>query len=100
MKNVSEKDVKEVLSKVIHPEINYSLVELGMIKDIKVEDNVISITLTLPFLDVPIKEDLINLVKEALKSLNNDMEIKMNIAEMDEEERERFMILARKGWKV
>lgn len=100
MKKISKEDIKAELSKAIHPEINCSLVELGMIKDIEVKDAAVSITLVLPFLDIPIKEDLIDLIKESVKNLGKNIKIKIKTAEMNEKEKERFMKLAREGWKV
>ena len=99
-KTISKENIENVLSKAIHPEIDYSLVELGMIKDIEVRDAVVSITLLLPFLEIPIKEELINLIKDSVKNLDKNIKIKIKTAEMDEKEKEKFMKLAREGWKV
>ncbi len=100
MKKISKKDIEDALSKIMHLEINYSLVELGMIKDIEIEDAAVSVTLVLPFLDIPIKKDLINLIKESIRNLDKNIKIKIKIAEMNEKEKERFIKLAREGWKV
>ena len=100
MKNISREDIKSELSKVIHPEINCSLVELGMVREIEVKDVAVSITLVLPFLGIPIKEDLIDFIKESVKNLGKNIKIKIKTAEMNEKEKERFMKLAREGWKV
>lgn len=100
MKSIKKKDIRIGLSKVIHPEINYSLIELGMIKDIEAKDAVVSITLVLPFLNIPIKEDLIGLIKGSVKKLGKNIKIEIKTAEMNGDEKERFMKLAREGWKV
>jgi len=94
---ISEKKVNEVLTKIIHPEINYSLVDLGMIKDVVVKDNVVTLTLKLPFLEIPIKDLLINTIEEELKKINVD--VKINITQMSEEERAKFMKMAQEGWR-
>lgn len=100
MKKILKKDIETILSKVNHPEINCSLVELGMIKDIEVKDAAASVTLVLPFLEIPIKEDLTNLIKKSIRNLDKNIKIKIKIAEMNEKEKERFMKLAREGWLV
>lgn len=100
MKDISKKDIEKELSNVTHPEINFSLVKLGMIKDIDVKDNIILITLILPFLSVPIKEELIHLIKESIMKLNKDIKIKIKTAEMNEKERGKFMDLAKEGWML
>jgi len=68
IKEILKKDIKNVLLKIDHPEINSNLVKLGMIKDIKLKNGFVSIILALPFLEIPIKEDIVNLIK---KSINN-----------------------------
>lgn len=99
-KNISKEDIENILSKVMHPEINFSLLKLGMIKDIEVKDNAVSVTLMLPFLGVPIKEDLINLIKESITNLSKDLKIEIKIAEMNQEGRQKFMELSREGWAL
>ncbi len=98
--NISEEDVKTALSKVMHPEINYSLLELGMIKDIGVEKGDVNLTLVLPFMEIPIKTDLINIIEESVKQLGRDIKLEIKTAEMDEKEKEKFMEMAQQGWKL
>jgi len=97
MTNISKADITREVSKVIHPEINFSLVKLGMIKDISIAKSDVSITLLLPFLKIPIKEQLISLVKEAVLNLDRNVTIDIKIAEMNEHEKEMFMKLAKEG---
>jgi len=99
MGKISEKDIKDSLSKAMHPEMNFSLIELGMIKNIKLKDKNISLDLMLPFLEIPIREDLINLIKDSLKNLDKNIEIKIETVVMDETEKTKFMEMANQGWK-
>jgi len=94
---ISEKKVNELLTEIIHPEINYSLVDLGMIKGVVVKDNVVTLTLKLPFLEIPIKDLLINTIEEELKK--NNVDVKINIVQMNQEERAKFMRMAQEGWR-
>lgn len=96
--NVSEKSVHKVLMQVMHPEINHNLVDLGMIKNVIVDNNKVVLTLKLPFMYVPIKEDLIRNIKEAITELNSNMQFEIKIAEMNQEERTKFMSMAREAW--
>jgi metal-sulfur cluster biosynthetic enzyme len=100
MTETSQKNAEKVLSKLMHPEINYSLVDLEMIKDIQFQDNKVSLTLRLPFLDVPIKEHLIQMIKGALTDLNDAIETEINLRQMNQQERDEFMKKAKKGWKL
>jgi len=97
-KNVSEKSVYKILMQVMCPEINHNLVGLGMIKNVIVGNNKVVLTLKLPFMHVPIKEDLIRSIKETITKLNVDVKIEIKIAEMDQKERARFVIMAREAW--
>ncbi len=95
-KNRSVAAVKSILEGVMHPEINASLVELGMTKVIEADDNSVKIVLKLPFLTVPVKDLLVTSIKTALKGYKS---IELREEEMTMEERTRFMALARSKWR-
>lgn len=57
-KNISEKDVYPAVAEVMHPAIDRTLVELGMIRNITVGNNRATLTLVLPSPNVPIKDIL------------------------------------------
>lgn len=81
--------IKKALEKAIHPEFDKSLVEFGMIRDIKTEKNKIIIVLVLPFLHVPIREQLIRIIKEIIKE-NFSIIPNIEIEEMNQEEKRKF----------
>lgn len=93
---VSEEKISQAVAKVRHPEIDNTLVELGMIKDIAVRDNKATLTMTLPFLGVPIKDYLVNSVKQVVTELGFEIEVKLT--EMNQEQRDAFISMAQKGW--
>ena len=98
-KNISEQDVHQAIGQVMHPEINRSLVELGMVKDVTLRDDKVSLSLVLPFLGIPasIKDYLVNSLRQALMKLGAKAEIK--IAEMNQEERLAFLVMEQEGWR-
>ena len=98
-KDISEEDVHQAIGQVMHPEISRSLVELGMVKDIALKDDGVSLTLVLPFLGIPasIKNYLVNSLRQAVMKLGAEVEIR--IAEMNEEERLAFLAMEQEGWK-
>ena len=100
MTETSQTSVEKALSKLMHPEINYSLVDLGMIKDIAFQENKVRVTLKVPFLDVPIKEHLIEIIKRALTDFNEAFQTDINLRQMSQQERDEFMRKAKKGWKL
>ncbi len=95
---ISEGDVRDVLARVPHPEIDHTLVELGMVKDIVVGDGKVSVTLVLPFLGVPIRDDLVDSLRNAIKELGGDGDVEVNLAEMTQKGRETFMVMAQEAW--
>ena len=99
MSRFSPPYVEQALSDLMHPEINYSLINLGMIKDVVCEEDKAGLTLKLPFLGIPIKEDLIQSIKGALADLDKAVQVEINEEEMNQEEREKFMSMAKEGWK-
>jgi len=94
--NISEEEVRQAVAKVRHPEINFTLMELGMIDDITICDDKVIIIMALPFLEIPIKDYLVHSVHEAVTKFG--MEVEVKLTEMNQEQRDIFMTMSRKGW--
>jgi len=99
MDKILPQNVEQALSKVMHPEINYSLVDLGMIEDVICEEGKVRLTLKLPFLNVPVKELLIQSIEETLTDLDETIQVKVNLKQMSEQGRDYFAKMAKEGWK-
>jgi metal-sulfur cluster biosynthetic enzyme len=82
----------------MHPAIDRSLIDLGIIKDIVVRDNIVILTLALPFPEIPIKEYLVNSVREPITKLGLELEIKITV--MSQQEREAFLAMEQESWKL
>jgi metal-sulfur cluster biosynthetic enzyme len=100
MTTLSQPEIEKALSKIMHPEINYSLVDLGMIEDVIYKKDEVNLTLKLPFLQVPVKDLLIQSIKEVLADLDEAIQVKVNVEQMSEEERDNFTKMAKEGWKL
>lgn len=98
LENIKE-IVEQTLKKIEHPEIARTLYELGMIEDVRFEDKKISLTLKLPFKEIPIKEFLIEDIKRTLKEEIPDIIVEINLKEMDQEGKLKFIKMAREGWR-
>jgi len=98
-RNISEEDVHQAIGQVMHPEINRTLVELGMVKDIVWNDDEVTLTLTLPFLAIPvsIKDYLVNSLHQAATKLGAKVQIR--VTEMNQDERLAFLAMEQEGWK-
>lgn len=95
-KNISEKDILNLLAKVKHPAINRTLRELGIVKDISIKDNKVLITMALPFPNIPIIDQLVSIIKEPIEKLGVEVEVKQTV--MDHEELQTFLKMEADGW--
>jgi|GEM_PF-585377 len=91
--------IEKALKKIEHPEISSTLFDLGMIKDIDIKEDKVTLILKVPMLDIPIKDYLINDIKSAVKKENKKVEVEINIEEMNEDERAKFMKEAKEAWR-
>ena len=96
---LTEEEVIRVMSKTTHPEIDYSLLELGMIKEVVIEQETVEVTMNLPFPKVPIEDHLVQIVKDAIAEKDEAAEVQVAFAAMSEAEREEFGRKAREKWK-
>jgi len=87
----------EAISQVMHPAINCSLTELGIVKDVEIygKDTVIA-TFVFPFQKIPIKDKLIGSVEKVANKLGCNLEYIVKY--MNEEEKKRFLELETKNW--
>jgi hypothetical protein len=83
----------------MHPAISRSLVDLGIAKDITMKHGKVTLTLALPFPDipVPIKDYLVNSLRKVVTDLGAEIEIR--ITEMSQEEQEAFLAMEQESWK-
>ena len=98
-RNVSKEDVLRAVEQVMHPAISRSLVDLGMAKDITMEHGKVTLTLALPFLDIPvsIKDYLVNSLRKVVTDLGAEVEIR--ITGMNREEQQTFLAMEQESWK-
>jgi Mrp family chromosome partitioning ATPase len=94
-----EERVTEVLRGVMHPEIERDLVSLGMIKGISSKNDKVRVTLALPFKEIPIKDELVKSVRQAVVRLDSDLSARVDVVEMNQKERAAFMTEAEGGPK-
>ena len=97
--NFSEQYIRREIGNVMHPTINCSLVELGIVKNIEIKTGKVTITLALPFAGVPdsIKDYLVDSLRESIEEVEAVVEIKT--VAMTKEELKRFLALEKKNWK-
>jgi len=90
-------DLAQVITKVMHPYIDSSLTDLGIVTDIDLEDNVVSLVFAWPFPDIPIRDQLIQSIEQVVLDMGFNLEFTERI--MTTAEKNDFLILEKKGWK-
>ena len=96
-KNISEEDFRKAVAEVRHPAIDCTLIELGIVKDVKVKGDKVAVTIAFPAPNIPIRDVIVNSVRELIGKLGAECELKETI--MNPEEREAFLDKEQKNWK-
>lgn len=94
---MTETEVLNVLSKVEHPAIRYSLVKLGIVTDVELTGNKVKVVFAFPFPNIPIADLLIQSVAKPIKHLGLEFEYTTRV--MNDEERNLFLQLETEAWK-
>lgn len=96
---ITREEVFKRLNNIEHPEIAATLIDLGMILDVTVNKENISIALALPTLDIPelVKSALVQSIRNALPEVG--LKTSFEFFEMTPEAREKFFALSRANWK-
>ncbi|MCF2139944.1 MAG: iron-sulfur cluster assembly protein [Candidatus Lokiarchaeota archaeon] len=91
--------INDALEKIQHPAINASLPQLGIIQNVRIEEGKIHLTLKLPFPNIPdsMRNLFVKNIQDALTPFG--MNIKINLALMNQEEQQRFLQIENANWK-
>lgn len=91
---LTEKQILEKLRAVMHPELQRDIVGLKMIRSISVKNSSIEVTLSVPFKNIPIKDDLVRDTREAVTAIAPEAEVTVDVVEMGQNERAAFLAQA------
>ncbi len=94
---LSEMDIRQAIGQVKHPAIDHSLVDLGIVKDVTIEAQKITLTFAFPFPNIPIGDQLIDSVRLPLENLGAEVEVETT--GMDQAELQKFLAMEQDGWK-
>jgi len=95
--NISEEDFRKAVAQVKHPAIDCTLIDLGIVKDITVKGDKVVVTIAFPVPNIPIRDIIMNSVREAIAKLGAKCQIKETL--MSQQEREIFLDKEQKNWK-
>ena len=82
--------VWEVLKGVKDPELDKSLVELGMVGEMAVADGRVQFTLALTTLACPLKESILDDARQAVLALDGVKDVQVSLREMTQDEKARI----------
>ena len=100
---ITNKDeIIEIINNVEHPEIANTLDELGMLDEIDFDDEtkVVSLTLVLPMLNIPVsvRDMILNSIAAVIKDKGSKLSVSFGV--MNEWQRQHFFSLSKKNWKL
>ena len=89
--------IVKLLDKVMHPAINHSLIELGILTNIEVNGDIVKAVFAFPFPNIPIAEKLFLAVMQPLNDI--DLELDFTVRDMTQTEKESFLKMEKAAWK-
>lgn len=87
---VEKAQILKALEGVNDPELNKSLVELGMVHDVEIDGGRVSFTLALTTIACPLKDRIVGDARQALLMLDGVQDVQVELREMTLEEKERI----------
>ena len=96
-----QEKIVEAINKVEHPEIAMSLVDLGMVKNVDVNDEGhVTMSLVIPFMGIPdvIKNYMANSLVQAVRGAGGEVD-EIRVEVMTDEERQMFFQREQTNWR-
>lgn len=94
---ITKEEALAAIKNVKHPAIDFTLLDLGIVKQVSTDKDIIYVTFAFPFPDIPIADTLIQSVSRALQKLKGEVRVDMVL--MTEEEKQRFLRMEEEGWQ-
>lgn len=93
-------EIEAALRAVEHPEIALPLVDLGMVRDIQVDESGARLTLVIPFMGIPdvVRDLMIGSLRQAVEAQGSTL-TDVEVAVMTEEERQAFFQKEHANWR-
>lgn len=101
MTNSLSQTILDTLKQVEHPSIAASLLDLGMVRDIEInEAGKVDLTLVIPFPSIPdnIRDYMINSLAQAAKTVGGEV-VSVKLEVMNDEERQTFLAVEQANWR-
>jgi ATP-binding protein involved in chromosome partitioning len=89
---ITETEVRKALESVMDPELHRNLIELGMVREVRIEAGQVDITLALTTLGCPLRGQIVDDVKAVVGALQGVQTVDVELTEMTDEEKRRIGI--------
>jgi Mrp family chromosome partitioning ATPase len=91
---ITESFVYKSLSKIRHPDFHdHNLVDLGMVPEVEIKANHISVMLAVASLENPENQSLVDTIQKVIEGVSEGMDVNIRVTEMEGEQRARFSAL-------
>jgi len=87
---VTQEQVMEALKGVIDPELRRSIVELGMVREVRIEGKSVKVTIALTVPNCPLQDDIARDAAQAVDEIEAGLEVEIALTSMTEAEREKM----------
>ena len=87
---VTKQQVMQALENVMDPEIGRNIVDLGMVREVKIDDDDIEVTIALTVPNCPLQDRIAGDAGQAVDALAQDLNVQINLTAMTEEEKQRL----------
>ena len=84
---IKTEEIYEALKPVQDPELNRSIVDLGMVKSVSVDNDQVTVEILLTIAGCPLKAKIENDISDALLGINQIDKVQVNFGVMNDEER-------------
>jgi len=94
---MKQQEVINILDKVEHPAISYSLIKLGIVTNVELIENKVTVVFAFPFPNIPIAGALINSIAQPVHEMG--LEFEYSIRTMTDEGKNKFLQLEAEAWR-
>ncbi len=88
---VTEQQVLNALKGVMDPEIGRNIVDLGMVREIRIDGAKVVVTIALTVPNCPLQDRIATDAGEAVDALAEDLDVQINLTAMTDEEKQRLV---------
>ena len=87
---ITKEKVLEVLKKVIDPELHRNIVDLGMVREVRIAGKDVTVTIALTVPNCPLQDQIATDTARAVDALAEDLNVEVVLTAMTEEEKARL----------